>query len=86
MVLGFSVTFFIVPTSQHWYLTVDHVTHLALVHSYITKDGCNRSGDFSQYSWGLSGTQVEWMLKGNGVTYSPGKMATNIHSCSCVYL
>ena len=32
MAVGHSVTFFIVPTSQHWYLTVDHVTHLTLAH------------------------------------------------------
>ena len=49
MVVGRSVTFFIVPTSQHWYLTVDHMTHLALVHSYIAKDGCNRSGGSFKY-------------------------------------
>ena len=30
--VGHSVTFVIVPTSQHWYLTVDHVTHLTLAH------------------------------------------------------
>ena len=32
MAVGHYVTFFIVPTSQHWYLTVDNVTHLTLVH------------------------------------------------------
>ena len=44
------------------------------------EDGYNRSGDFSQYSWGLNSTQVDWMFNGNRVTCSPGKMATNIYT------
>ena len=32
MTVEHSITFFIVPTSQHWYLTVDHVTHLTLAY------------------------------------------------------
>ena len=44
------------------------------------EDGYNRSGDSSQYSCGLNGTEVVWMFTGSGVTYSPGKVATNTHS------
>ena len=32
MAVGHSVAFVIVLISQHWYLTVDHVTHLTPAH------------------------------------------------------
>ena len=43
------------------------------------EDGYNRSGDSSQYSCGLNGTEVVWMFTGSGVTCSPGKVVTQIH-------
>ena len=36
------------------------------------EDGYNRSGDSSQYSCGLNGTEVVWKFTGNGVTCCPG--------------
>ena len=45
------------------------------------EDGYIISGDSSQYSCGLNGTEVAWMFNGSGVTCSPGKMTTDIHTC-----
>ena len=42
------------------------------------EDGYNRSGDSSQYSCGLNGTEVVWMFTGSGVTCSPGKVTTYV--------
>jgi len=36
------------------------------------EDGYNMSEDSSQYSCGLNGTGVTWMLTGSGVICSPG--------------
>ena len=41
------------------------------------EDGYNRSGDSSQYSCGLNGTEVVWIFTDSGVICSPGKLATN---------
>ena len=41
------------------------------------EDGYNRSGDSSQYSCGLNGTEVVWMFTGGRVTCSPGKGITS---------
>ena len=35
--------------------------------------GYNRSGDSSQYSCGLNGTELAWMFTGSGATCSPSK-------------
>ena len=43
------------------------------------EDGYNRSGDSSQYSCGLNGARVGWLLNGSGVTCSPGKVVTSTH-------
>ena len=50
------------------------------------EDGYNRSGDSSQYSCGLSGTEVVWMFTGSGVTCCPGT-ATYVYKLNlCIYI
>ena len=44
------------------------------------EDGYNRSGNSSQYSCGLNGTELVWMFTGSGVTCSPGKVTTYTYS------
>ena len=48
------------------------------------EDGYNTSGDSSQYSCDLNGTEVVWMFTGSGVICSPGKVTIQI--CAAVQL
>ena len=48
------------------------------------EDGYNKSGDSSQYSCDLNGTEVVWMFTGSGVTCSSGKVTTYVRSYSYI--
>ena len=50
------------------------------------EDGYKRLGNSSQYSCGLNGTEVGWMLNGSEVTCSPGKVAINTHNYTVIVI